>query len=115
MNPDCPTCAKQWREVRGETLLARVLEIVAESARLYGVPESLILGRTRSQPVSDARQMAFLVARETIPGATYDAIAQVFGRDHGTVMHGVLAATDRIKIEPLHAVVYVLMTNKFSV
>ena len=115
MNTDCPTCMKQWQKASGETVRARVLEIVAESARLYGVPASLILGRPKPEPVSYARQMAFLVARQTVPWATYHAIAKVFDRHHVTVMHGVQAATDRINIERVHERVYEQMMKKFSV
>lgn len=83
---------KARARIRAEELNA-LLELVGGE---YNVTPKELLGRSRTQPLSEARQcaMAFLRGR----GHTFHAIGEKFGRDHGTVVHACAAIKGKAEV-----------------
>ena len=83
---------KARARIRAEELNA-LLELVGGE---YNVTPKDLLGRSRTQPLSEARQcaMAFLRGR----GHTFHAIGEKFGRDHGTVVHACAAIKGKAEV-----------------
>lgn len=73
--------------------LTPVREIVSAVSRMTGIPECDIYGDSRRFEIAKARHMAFYFAREE--GHYWVHIAEVFGKDHTTVING----ANRIKAE----------------
>jgi chromosomal replication initiation ATPase DnaA len=63
-----------------------IREIVSAVSRQTGIPEMDIYGESRSFPIAKARHMAWYLARED--GHFFTAVADVFGRDHTSIIHG---------------------------
>jgi chromosomal replication initiator protein len=70
---------------RPRLTLKLILEAVALETPIT-IPE--ILGRGRDRPRAQARWMVFTLLRQQL-GYSYPRIAQMMGRDHTTVLHGV--------------------------
>lgn len=69
--------------------IARVQLIVAEH---FGLPAEVMLQRRGPQSISEKRQLAMLLARETVRSSYPDIGACFGGMDHTSVMHGCRAA-----------------------
>lgn len=67
-----------------------VRECLERAARFYGVSVKLIVCHRRQRSLVRARQVGMWLAyRSTV--ATMTQIAQVFDRDHTTIIHGIAA------------------------
>ena len=75
-----------------EKLLRKIIETVCAQ---FAVNKFELTGSSRKQHVSHARQCAFLLARKKT-ALTFEQIAKVFNRDHGTVIAGIKSAQNRI-------------------
>ncbi len=76
--------------------LERIMPILANQ---FGVPVGLIFGRGRKQRIVDARLMAYAYLRER--GYSLPLIAKsMSGRDHGTVVKGLLRWQSHIDTLP---------------
>jgi len=68
--------------------------ILAATSTMFGHAVDDLVGKSRSRPLVQARQVAMYVFRE-MTDYSYPAIGKVFGnRDHTTVMHAVEKITD---------------------
>lgn len=79
--------------VHGETALMtfdseqmRLKNIVAATAKVYGISPIDLLGRKRKKEFSEARQAAMLLASKCTKWG-YSDIGRFFNRDHTTVMY----------------------------
>ncbi|MGD9961873.1 helix-turn-helix domain-containing protein [Nocardioides sp.] len=76
---------------------AAVCELaINASAPLFGVTPEDIRSPQRSRPISDARAVAMTAAREN--GLSLPAIAEQFGKDHGSVIHAVRRTQQRPRL-----------------
>ena len=76
---------------------AAVCELaINASAPLFGVTPEDIRSPQRSRPISDARAVAMTAAREN--GLSLPAIAEEFGKDHGSVIHAVRRTQQRPRL-----------------
>ena len=67
-----------------------VREIIADTAGMFDLSVSDILGRSRERSLVYARHMAMWRVRKARPDLSYPQIAKAFGgRDHTTVIHAV--------------------------
>ena len=66
----------------------RLKEIVRQTAEEYGVPLERLLSRKRDQHTANCRQVAMYWCRK-LTVASFPLIAQVLGRDHSSIVHGV--------------------------
>ena len=74
--------------------------IIDEVARTYGVTAEEIRGKSRSNQISAARQIAMYVVRE-ITGMTQLEIGQEFGgRDHTTVIYALSQVAKILESDP---------------
>lgn len=77
--------------------LSKVLAAVVDN--VGGITAADLLGRRRTEPLASARQMAMYFLRHAY-GWSYSSIGRAIGgRDHGTVLHGVRATSDRMDVE----------------
>ncbi|MDO4459680.1 MAG: chromosomal replication initiator protein DnaA [Clostridia bacterium] len=75
-------------------------KIIDEVARTYGVSSEDIKSEKRMQKISQARQVAMYVMRET-KQSSMAAIGDAFGgRDHSTVVYAISEVEKRIKKDP---------------
>ena len=75
-----------------------VQRVRREACRVFGVEVADLLSRCRTQRVADCRHAAWWLLR-TKSGQSFAALGRAFGRDHGSVMHGVEQAKCRIETE----------------
>ncbi len=76
--------------------LTPVQQIVVVVAREFGFKPSDLFGQRRYPEIVEARQVAYLIARE-MTGWSSAKIARAFGsRHHTTILDGVKAAQDRM-------------------
>lgn len=68
-------------------------------AERYGVAADALTAPCRTQPATQARQVAMRLARELL-GMSYPAIGARFGRDHTTVLHA-MSATEGMMLGDL--------------
>lgn len=60
--------------------------MIDKAEEIYNLEEGTILRHTRTKTVADARATAMYAAR-TLTRYSFPEIAEVFQRDHSTVMH----------------------------
>lgn len=61
---------------------------VIASSHCFGVSEDdILVSRSRHELLAKARQVANWLTRKSTP-LSYNQIGNLFGRDHGTIMHG---------------------------
>ena len=75
-------------------------KIVETVSKKYGIPTEEIYGRKRTKPISNARNVSIYIIRK-ITSLSLTSIAQIFDRDHTTVMSAVKSVNEEIKINPL--------------
>lgn len=76
---------------------AAVCELaINAAAHLFGVTPEDIRSPQRSRPISDARAVAMTASREN--GLSLPAIAEEFGKDHGSVIHAVRRTQQRPRL-----------------
>lgn len=88
-------------------------EITQEVARIFGVTEELILGRQRWQPLATARQVAMLIALESLPFGTMQQVAMYFKRDRTSLVHARFTALDVVSYDPKLAKVVEVLRKKY--
>ncbi len=71
-----------------------VRKVAAVVAGDFGVTVEDLAARDRSEPLATARRVAFALARE-LTNAPLAVIGDLFGRDHGTVIHAVDSVRDQ--------------------
>lgn len=69
---------------------------ITAAAEAFGTSPEVIMGPARQQAFSDARAVAMTVARHV--GLSLPAIAEHFGKDHGSVIHAVRRAQGRPRL-----------------
>ncbi len=72
-------------------------DIMHAIASQCGLTVAEIKGNRRSATVARPRQLAMLMARESLPNLSLPQIAKRFHRDHTTIMHGIKAARKRLE------------------
>ncbi len=83
---------------RGQPESAAILQTVAD---FYHVTVSEIVGRDRSITIATPRNLAMHLHR-TILRYTCEQIAQIFGRDHTTIVNGCQSDCRRSRDDPIH-------------
>jgi chromosomal replication initiator protein len=73
-----------------------VTDVIYVVGEHYGVSPSEILGRGRLKTVAEARCVAYALCRDVTRASTTE-IGDVFGRDHTTVLSGVVDLVTRAK------------------
>lgn len=87
------------RLIAGGTDTAVVSRIFAEVVcRHFQITTTHITSRSREEFIAIPRQIIFYLIHK-LHGAGWSAIARVFQRDHGTIMHGYKAVADRISVD----------------
>lgn len=71
--------------------------IIDDVAAILNVPVPEIISRRRTDRIAWARQVAMFFMRES--GMTFQAIADLFGKDHGTVIHACHTVINRIELD----------------
>lgn len=69
-------------------------------AQTFGIPETILLSKRRTQDVAMARQVAMYLARTLTSMSLKTIGAEYGGRDHSTVIHAVNVVRDLLKAEP---------------
>ena len=75
-------------------------KIVETVAKKYGIPVDEIYGRKRSKQIANARNVSIYIIRKITP-LSLTAIANMFDRDHTTVMSAIRAVDTETKLNPL--------------
>lgn len=65
----------------------------------FGIPESVLLSKRRTQDVAMARQVAMYLARTLTSMSLKTIGAEYGGRDHSTVIHAVNVVRDQLKVD----------------
>lgn len=81
----------------GDRERARI--IIEETAKGFGLRLEQMFSKGRPQIITGPRFAAFLLIRQHT-NLVLDAIGEIFAKDHGTVIHGIQAAKDRMATEP---------------
>lgn len=92
-----PVLAVGSRGSRG-LLAEKALRVVDIVAREYNYKRTEILGRSRHQPLAEARQVAAYLA-QSATGISWSLLGITFGRDHGTMLHARNRVRELISID----------------
>ena len=76
--------------------LDTIQKVIADN---YGITVAELKNKKRDKKYSLPRQISFYIARE-ITESSYTELAQEFGKDHTTIMHGYNSIAEKIKIDP---------------
>lgn len=76
--------------------LDTIQKVIADN---YGITVAELKNKKRDKKYSLPRQISFYIARE-ITESSYTELAQEFGKDHTTIMHGYNAIAEKIKMDP---------------
>lgn len=76
-----------------------ISEVIADE---FGMTKNHIWGSRRTREISDVRQYCYLVTAEMLPSYTLKSISKVFGKDHATILYGLEAAKQKLKINENH-------------
>jgi hypothetical protein len=76
-------------------------DILAQAGDVFGVTSSDIIGHNRQRDVSLARQACFYLAHERTNLSSKE-IGRRMKRDHSTILHGVVTASERMKRDHLY-------------
>lgn len=82
------------------------------AAPMFDTTPEAIRSAERSRPVSDARAVAMTAARET--GLSLPAIAEQFGKDHGSVLHAVRRTAERPRLAAAAAKVSEHVNSRYA-
>lgn len=74
----------------------RIIQIVAEQT---GVSAKAMVARNRTQAVVDARWVAMGLIRSSTKLSSTE-VGEMFGRDHGSVLHAIASMADAIQYRP---------------
>ena len=75
-------------------------KIVSRVSKKYGVPEDEIYGRKRAKPIASARNVSIYLIRK-LTDLTLSQTAQIFDRDHTTIMSSIKSVESEISQSPL--------------
>jgi len=81
---------------------ARIIRVVCA---VHGVPEAILMSKTRTKEVALARQMAMALIRIKLSWGV-NRIGQLFNRDHGTASHAIHVMEDFIEVDPAVAALW---------
>ena len=76
--------------------LDTIQKVIADN---YGITVAELKNKKRDKKYSLPRQISFYIARE-ITESSYTELAQEFGKDHTTIMHGYNSIAEKIKLDP---------------
>ncbi len=85
---------------RVQLTAARARAVVHRAGELWQLDPAVITGPGRTQDAAAARQACMAALRSATSGSLAQIGAAIGGRDHTTVMHGILAAEARAREEP---------------
>lgn len=74
-------------------------DIIMEVSRFYGIKASDILGRSRTQSITTARNVCIYLAAELL-GLTTAEIGRKFSRDHATILHSQRKVSETVSKDP---------------
>lgn len=60
--------------------------IISACCEYFGIPREQLLSKSRSRPLTHARQIAMYLCRDLTP-MSFPKIGEAFGRDHSTALH----------------------------
>ena len=80
-----------------EVTAKKIIETVSKK---YGIPIDEIYGKSRSKPVSSARNVSIYIIRK-ITSLSLKEIGSLFDRDHTTVMSSIKSVEKEIEVKPL--------------
>lgn len=75
-------------------------KIVETVSKKYGIPTDEIYGRKRTKPISNARNVSIYIIRK-ITSLSLTYIAQIFDRDHTTIMSAIRSVEGETRSNPL--------------
>lgn len=75
--------------------MTTIAEVIDATARAHGLTAAQLVSEARTRAISEARQMAMLIARQVV-GQSFPVLARAFHRDHTTILHGISAARARV-------------------
>lgn len=87
--------------------------VVAVVAKHAGVSADAIMGPSRLHSITTARHLAFLLFAK-LTGLTFQRIGEVFGRNHGTVIKGIVSVGNLLETEPPLRKAYVDMRRDLN-
>jgi chromosomal replication initiator protein len=87
---------------RGKDLAVAIVETICEE---YSFEIQAILGKSRTQPLTLARQMCMVLIHE-LTGWSLPLVADHFKRDHTTVLHAITRVLELRKEDPEFEVEY---------
>lgn len=83
------------RRLFGDTTLALTTRIVAEEVcSHYQIPVGMLASSCRKEKIAKPRQVIFYLVRK-LTGESLQSIADLFQRDHGTVLYGIRSIENR--------------------
>jgi len=89
----------EMRAMRSETdLKGSLLRIESAVAEHFNLSVPQLRSRARREYIALPRQIIFYIARHTT-SAPSELIARIYGRDHGTVLYGDKAISDKMTID----------------
>lgn len=87
-------------------------EIIERISTLFRVSPKDVTGRRKFPPLADARHVAMWVFRRPPFRYSYPRIADIFGRDHTTVLYGVRKADKILRNHDLRAALLRAIDNE---
>jgi chromosomal replication initiation ATPase DnaA len=87
---------------RGDHIDPSILSVVTAVSIEFGVRQDVILGFSRTTPVTLARFACWAICRELL-NCSSAYIGQAFRRDHGAILHGTQRVRDLVQQQPLFA------------
>jgi chromosomal replication initiation ATPase DnaA len=81
-----------------------IQNILEQTAQIFGRSTDEITGRSRRQPIVEARQAAMWAIRQRYPSISLEGIGgMVGGRHYTTVMHALAAVEQRASCDAIYA------------
>lgn len=80
------------------SMSSSAMQIIHAVCAVHGIPEPLLMSKTRTQEVALARQMAMALVAERLSWGM-SRIGRFFDRDHGTVIHAVHHVSELVAVD----------------
>jgi hypothetical protein len=74
-------------------------KIIDSVCAAFGISREAIFLKSRTEDIATPRMAVFYCARKIAPQITTIKMGRIFGKDHGTITHGVKACRNRIETD----------------
>ncbi len=91
----------------------RIAEVIAATAKAFGLEVSDLLGKDRSKSLKEARLAAYLVARRCTR-LSFPELGRAFGKNHTSVFAGVRSMEAQCARDPGLAEIVDLLVERFG-